>query len=371
MSTQENEGILILSPFYYPNIGGVETHLSDLTSKLNSLNYMVYVLTYSPITTPNVPWNSQENQNNIHIRRFRWFGKNLFHALEKYPILDFIYLSPYLLIRSFMWLLNNHKKISVIHSHGFNAAFIGNILAFVFHKKHITSSHAIYDNAGKISQLFIRIILSHTNQVLCLSQASADQLISWGISPKKIALYRYWIDLDLFKPSIKVPKIFTILFVGRLIRKKGIYLFIQLAKKFPKFNFIIVGSGPEEERISQISQSILNITFLGFIPNKELNTIYLQSSILCIPSLYEEGFGRVVIESIASGLPVVASNLGGLPEALDSSVAVLIKPNIKNFTLALKRISNPNLYYRLKSNCRQFAVKKFSSDNIKMITRFY
>jgi glycosyltransferase involved in cell wall biosynthesis len=120
MATIKQKSILLLTPFFHPNIGGVETHLSDLVSKLAQLNYQIFVQTYSPITTPGVKWKKYEKNKNIHIRRYYWFGKQLFHRIEKYPFFDFLYLTPYLLIRSFLWMLKNHKKIDTIHSHGFN-----------------------------------------------------------------------------------------------------------------------------------------------------------------------------------------------------------------------------------------------------------
>ena len=90
-------GILILSPFFSPNIGGPESHLDDLVSALDKGEYKVFVQTYSPITTRNVVWEPREKKgDSIEITRYRWVGKNLFHKLENYPFLDFLYLTPYL-----------------------------------------------------------------------------------------------------------------------------------------------------------------------------------------------------------------------------------------------------------------------------------
>ena len=63
-----NKGILILCPFFSPNIGGVETHLDDLVTKLDQLKYNVFVQSHSPITTPNVAWLKNEKRGqNINI----------------------------------------------------------------------------------------------------------------------------------------------------------------------------------------------------------------------------------------------------------------------------------------------------------------
>ena len=73
-------GVLILSPFFTPNIGGVESHLDDLVSALDKREYKVFVQTYSPITTRDVVWEPREKKgDSIEITRYGWVGKNLFH----------------------------------------------------------------------------------------------------------------------------------------------------------------------------------------------------------------------------------------------------------------------------------------------------
>jgi len=363
METVRN--ILIITPFFSPNIGGVETHLSDLINQLNKNNYSTTVLTYSPITTPSISYNKIETIDKTKIIRFPWFGKSIFHQIEKLPFFDFLYLTPYLGIRCFFWMLFNYRQVNVIHSQGFNAAFIGYFLSIIFRKKHLISIHAIYDHLGLISQNLIKPIINNSHKTLCLSKASKKQLLSWDINSQKLTVFHYWIDLKFFKPAITKPKKLTFIFVGRLIIKKGILIYLKLAAKFPQYNFLIVGSGPEINLVNQYLKKYSNIIYLGTSP------LYQQASVLITPSLYQEGYGRVVMEATACGLPVIASNLGGLPEALDNSVAILVKPNLKNFIKAIKTISKPKIYQQLSSNCRQYALKNFSSKNFFDIQNTY
>lgn len=358
------KNILIITPFFSPNIGGVESHLIDLIKELNQHKIHSTVLTYSPLTT-NLPYLFKEKIGYCRIYRFRWFGKNLFHTLEKFPLFDFLYLTPYLLLRSLIWLSCNHKQITTIHSQGINATFIGNILAKVFHKRHITSTHAVYDHIHNLNQKIVVVILNHTDKILCLSQSSQKQLISWGVNPQKISLYRYWIDLKKFTPAKVKPKKLTFIFVGRLIKKKGIILYLKLAQKFSQYNFLVIGTGPEKNLVLKYCQQLSNLKYLGTDP------IYQQASVLLTPSLYQEGYGRVVMEAVACGLPVIASNYGGLTEALDNSVAILIKPTFKNFSRAIEEISQPSKYQSLQKKCRHYALNKFSSKNFDLISRHY
>jgi len=364
------KSILILTPFFSPNLGGVESHLDDLVTQLNQHKIKSTVLAYSPLTTK-TSYLSTETIGSCQIIRYKWFGYQLFPKLEKYPFLDFLYLTPYLLIRSFFWLLFNQNKVSLIHSQGFNGAIIGYILSKIFHKKHLCSTHAVYENINGLSRYLTVKLLSHCDQILCLSQKSLEQLTKWGISPSIISLYKYWIDLDKFSPG-KINKNFTALFVGRLIAKKGIKIILKSAAKLPHVEFIIVGNGPLESYVEIFSKKHKNIRYLGAIPNHNLPTIYRQASVFLIASQYPEGFGRVSMEAVASGIPVIGSNLGAIPEALDSSVSILFPPTTKNFIKNIKLLSkNRDLYQKLQKNCRNYAQDKFSHKNLDIILNSY
>ncbi len=363
--------ILHLTPFYHPNVGGVETHLTDLVSTLDPKQYHQLILTYSPITTPNTKFKSiEKNQKNIIIRRFNWFGGNLFHKLEKHPFLNTLYLTPYLLIRSIIYILYHQPKIDVIHAHGLNSALIGIVIKKFFKiKKLIVSIYSSYDNVpiSPTSQNFIKHILNSTQAVLTQSITSVNQLKQIGIN--NVHRYHHWINLNRFSPSSK-NKHFTILFVGRMIPQKGAYLLAKIAHKFPQINFQFIGQGEDFIKIKNLKQK--NIKLLGNIDYPNLPHFYQKSHLLIIPSQYQEGWGRVAMESLACGTPVIASNLGGLTELLDSSVSLLIKPTAKNLTLAINKILNqPDLYQTLQKNCRPYALKHFSQKNIKYITRHY
>lgn len=376
-----NKGILILTPFFSPNIGGVETHLDDLVRKLNELRYKVYIHSYSPITTPNVKWQAREKiGKNILINRYSWFGKDLFHKIEKYPFFDFIYLTPYLLLRTFLWMIYNHRNIDIIHAQGLNASLIGYILKSIFHKKLVSSIHAIYEtNIHSTTAKLIAKILNKSDHILTLSKASEKELLSFGVSRHKLHVYKYWIQTDKFyslnkneiRKKLNFENKFTVIFVGRLIRKKGVRLLVKVAQNLPNINFIFIGTGPESEFLNE-QNKFPNIKYLGKVPNCELINYYNLADIFCIPSLYEEGFGRVVMEAVACGLPVVGSNFGGIKEALDDSVSILTTPTYINIKKSIETLYRDNqLFKKLQVNTIPFSRKHFSDKNIQLITKYY
>jgi len=379
------KGILVLSPFFSPNIGGVETHLDDLVRELNKTNkYKIYVHTYSPITTSGVEWKKHENIGNIYIYRYLWFGKNLFAKLEKYPVLDFLYITPYLFIRTFIWMFFNQKKIKTIHSHGFNGALIGLCLQKIFNKKHIISTHALYKNdPHSLTIRLIKFVLNNVNVVLAQSNTSKNQLISWGVNPQKIDQYRHWLDLNNFKQNsetrkkirekLKIkPNNFVVVFVGRLIAQKGARLLAKTAITLKDIKFIFIGTGPEEEYLKKISKKYKNIIFIGRVSNKEVADFYNAADIFCSPVLYEEGYSRTIMEGIACGLPVLASNYGTIPEITSPKIAILIKPTLHNLQKQLKILkSHPEKIKQFKKNCLKFAAQNYSIKNLEMITKHY
>lgn len=360
--------ILHITPFFHPNIGGVETHLSDLIKETNK-NYNLIVLTYSPLTTK-TKYKKYEKRKNIEIYRFPWIGLNLFHKFEKHPIINFIYLTPYLLIRSIFILKN--RKIDTIHSHGINSAIIGIFLKNIFKiRKHITSIYSTYDNVplNSFGTKIMVSVLNKTDKVLTQSFQSKQQLIKLGIKKEKLDLYRHWIDLKQFKPQKINKKIFSIIFIGRLIPQKGALLLAKIATTIPKINFLFVGDGPDYQKLKQYSKKYKNIKLYGNIPYGKLQQYYNLAHVFCIPSLYKEGWGRVIMEALACGLPVIASNRGAITEVINSSVGIIIKPTFSNFKEAILKMQKD--YQKYQKNCRPYALKNFSKKSVSLISKYY
>ncbi len=380
---KNKKGVLILTPFFSPNIGGVETHLDNLVSILDEQGYRIFVQTYSPLTTENTSWKKNELLgNNIQINRYRWFGKNLFHNLESHPFLGFLYLTPYLFFRSLLFMITNSKKIDVIHAQGLNAGAIGVILKVVFKKRLIISLHSIYTNIDDhgLIPFLIRMILNSAHVTLGVSKAVNRQFNQTAIKVSSLKKYRYWVDLKHFKPmnlkesrkKIGVDDRFTVLFVGRLIPIKGIKLLVEIARELDQIQFLFIGAGPLESFLNSASEQNTNIKFLGQVQNYNLPVYYNSADVFCIPSQYEEGLGRVVMESVSCGIPVVGSNRGGISEALNKTISILLEPthdNLKN-TIQMLHMDKQKLM-ALKMDCRNYATMNYSKQNLDLITRHY
>jgi len=373
----------MITPFFSPNIGGVETHLDDLCEYLRKRGHQVFVVTYRPLTTrTKAP--RFERKRNLEIHRINWFGYNLFHRLELYPLLEFVYLTPMLLLYSLSFLAKRRNEVDVIHAHGINAAFVTKALAGLFRKKAVVSIHAIYDLPKRpMLARLMKLTLFSFDVVLTLAIRSKMELIGIGIDRQKISVFTYWVDQGIFKPLDKmeckeklgVEERFVVLFVGRLLEIKGVEVLIQAAKRLYNTRdilFIFVGDGPLEGEVKMASNDNENIIYAGRVGNKELSIYYNCADVVVVPSLYEEGFGRVILEALSCGTPVIASNKGGIPEALDDSVGILLEPKADEISHTIESLyKHTEKLENLRRNCRVYAEKRFGELNAKAIEEAY
>ncbi|MFH1504405.1 MAG: glycosyltransferase family 4 protein, partial [Candidatus Omnitrophota bacterium] len=229
-------------------------------------------------------------------------------------------------------------------------------------------------NKGSFFTKVIKWVFSGFDRVLTLSEQSRNEWIKIGINPEKVTTYRYWVNQDLFKPldkNLSKEKLgykgkFIVLFAGRLIEAKGVLTLIEAAKKNKDKTFVFIGEGPLSEKVNEAAKEE-NIIFLSRVKNTDLPPYYNAADVVVMPSQYEEGYGRVILEALSCGTPVIASNRGGIKEVLTGSVGMLIEPVEEEITKALKEIS----LKELSKNCRPYAEKMFSSDNALVIEKAY
>jgi len=370
--------ILMISPSFSPISGGLETHLNDLCEYLRKRNYRIYIITYSFLEKRA----KTISGSNPKVYRIPWFSYNLLLKLEPYPPLYFVYLVPMLLLASLLFMLKHKHEVDVIHAHGLAAAVVARSLMKVFNKKAVVSLHTIYGLRKRpiLSKIATRI-LSPFDTVLTLSMRSGKELVNAGLNNVKV--FTYWVNQKSFAPLNKalckrklgLEGKFVILFVGRLIEVKGVKILLRIARELRDYNdihFAYVGTGPLSKEVIKVSKNLGNITYFGEVKNENLSVYYNAANLLVAPSLHEEGFGRVVLEALSCGTPVIASNVGGLSEALDPSVGILIDPRVDAIKDAILKLYNDRGKLEvLSKNCKEYAERRFSERNAKLIEESY
>ncbi len=188
----------------------------------------------------------------------------------------------------------------------------------------------------RMSKTLERVITPYTKSILksldCLtavSDSAADYVRH--LTSAHVTIVPNGIDLSTYKPDTK-NKVHTptILYVGRLEKRKGVkYLikaFAELQKRMPDAQLIIAGDGPSREKLEEYSADLglSSVEFLGYIDNDEKLRLIQTSTVFCSPALYGESFGIVLLEAMACQTPVVAGDNPGYMGVLTGTGAISV-----------------------------------------------
>lgn len=381
--------ILILTPFYLPNLGGVELHLSDYVKYLGDKGMKACILTYQPITTKKkAPL--REKLGKTTVWRFPYPGFNLFYRLERHPGVQFLYLFSGMFLYGFFYMLLNGKKVKVMHGHGLATALATGLLGKIFKKRTVVSLHTIYKfSSGSGNSPYAKKILELNDWILAIAQGCKDDLIKIGVSAKKIAVYSYWVNTDNFKPMSQsesrkklglLEKTSVALFVGRFTPEKQIKEALQAASLVPELECLFIGQGPLEEEAKKYAGRYKNIKLIGRVENEKIPLYHNAADILLLGSVDEDYFGKVSMEAMASGLPVLITDESYYfgqhkkvnPQLLPKTCGFMVSLNPKKIAAKLKEIGrHPKIARSLRRSCRQYALKHFGLRNAQIILDSY
>lgn len=171
---------------------------------------------------------------------------------------------------------------------------------------------------------FMRFALDHVDQFVAPSHFVADRHAWAGFPEQRIAVIPNGIDVDRFRPrNLSSTQIPQIAYIGYLGAHKGVATLIAAMARLPqgmKARLLLVGEGPEKANyLKQIEALGLAecVNFAGKILPAEMHIIYAGSDIVVLPSIWDENQPVCLMEAMASGLPVIASRKGGIPELIE------------------------------------------------------
>jgi len=195
------------------------------------------------------------------------------------------------------------------------------------------------------------------------------------------------IDTEHFRPDGHARKEFAdgklnILFVGRLERRKGLgYLLNACAKakrSFPNFRLIVVGPGTvlrsRYEKMVEDMSLTNNVIFTGFVPSIELPSYYRSADIFCAPATGGESFGIVLLEAMACGKPVIATNIQGYASVLDDGEEGLLVPpkDVESLAQALLSLLYDKPLRLQMGDKGKIKADKYSWQNVaRQVTDYY
>jgi glycosyltransferase involved in cell wall biosynthesis len=153
---------------------------------------------------------------------------------------------------------------------------------------------------------------------------------------------------------------FTLLYVGRLGPRKGVDLAIESFSTLDRADveLIIAGTGRHEARLENLASDLGiadRVQFLGLVPDNELPALYASSDLFLLLSAYE-GYGLVLLESMACGTPVVASRVGGITTVVSGMSGALVSRQTDSIANSIEMfIKNSDLYSEAVSKAQNRA----------------
>jgi glycosyltransferase involved in cell wall biosynthesis len=165
------------------------------------------------------------------------------------------------------------------------------------------------------------------------------------------------VDIERFTPIERPPPAGTLRvgFVGRLIPHKGVDTLLRAVAADDRMTAAVFGAGPESDSLEALAARLGlgdRVTFHGHVDEADVPSLYRQFDVLAVPSIpvpgWIEQFGRVVVEAQASGVPVVASASGALPDVVGDDGLLVPPGDPAAFAAALRRVlDEPDLWERL------------------------
>ncbi|PKM92546.1 MAG: hypothetical protein CVU80_02790, partial [Elusimicrobia bacterium HGW-Elusimicrobia-4] len=280
------------------------------------------------------------------------------------PVIKFNFLS---LVR---YLKKNRAQI--VHTHLYRANILGRIAGKIAEIPIIISSQRSIDGWKKFYHVLLDKLTSNFCDLIISNSETAKSILvkREKIPAQKITVVYNGVDQHPASIIHHPSSVFTVGYIGRLHKEKGVYLIPKITKivceKNGKIKFLIYGDGPEKNNLKlQITNYKLQnkVEFLGWQTN--LKDIYSSIDILLLPS-EEESFPQAALESMSCGIPVIASDVGGVSELVeDKKTGLLIKSKLpESFADAILSVAQDNYYYRHFSENSKIKATEFSVEKM-------
>jgi glycogen synthase len=326
--------VLILSWEYPPLIeGGLARHVRKLSESLAELGAEVHVLTRGGEESP-----AEEIVAGVHIHRVREPSRprdlGEFVAWVEHMNSDMLAAGVE---------LGDRFDFDLVHGHDWLVASACDHLARRFSAPLVTTIHATEHGrhqgwVEKHPQSYIhgveRWITNRSDRVIACSYYMREQIADiFGVADERVSVIPNGIDPEDLQPSdaaelerlrseFAAPGEKLVLLIGRLVYEKGFQIALeampQLIERVPGTRFLVAGSGTHEAELRRQAENLGLLdhgTFLGWIGDDVLHSLYPISDLCVVPSIYEP-FGLVALEAMASGCPCIVADTGGLREVV-------------------------------------------------------
>ncbi|KAJ2998181.1 hypothetical protein NUW58_g405 [Xylaria curta] len=345
--------IAMVCDFFYPQPGGVESHIYQLATKLIDRGHKVIIITHA-----------YEDRKGI---RYLTNGVKVFHV----PFAVIYRSSTFPTVFSFFPLFRNiviRERIEIVHGHATMSTLCQEAILHgrTMGLRTVFTDHSLVgfaDTGSILTNKLLKFTLSDVDHVICVSHTCKENtVLRAALDPLMVSVIPNALVSDDFKPlprpepsslpftqhplpahPLGPNDTLTIVVVSRLFYNKGTDLLTaaipRILENHPNTRFIIAGSGPKAIDLQQmIEQNVLQdkVEMLGPVRHENVREIMVRGHIYLHPSL-TEAFGTVIVEAASCGLYVVCTAVGGIPEVLPSHMTIFAKPEENDLVAATGR----------------------------------
>ncbi|PKY40038.1 UDP-Glycosyltransferase/glycogen phosphorylase [Rhizophagus irregularis] len=326
----------MVSDFFYPNMGGVESHLYQLSQRLIQRGHKIIIITHS-----------YGNRTGI---------RYLTNGLKVYYVPHMVIYSEATLptIYGFFPIFRNivkREKIDIVHGH---QAFSSLCHEAILHSrtmgmKACFTDHSLFgfaDASSILTNKLLKFTLSDIDHVICVSHTSKENtVLRAALNPQMVSVIPNAVVASQFKPDpgAQDPNFITIVVASRLVYRKGMDLLVaaipRICQMHSKVKFIIGGDGPKRIDLEQMREKYLlhdRVELVGTLMQHEVRNLLTKGHIFLNTSL-TEAFCIGIVEAACCGLLVVSTKVGGVPEVLPKHMIIFAKPEEDDLVNAVGR----------------------------------
>ncbi|KAF3766590.1 family 4 glycosyltransferase [Cryphonectria parasitica EP155] len=338
--------IAMVSDFFFPAPGGVESHIYQLSQRLIDRGHKVVVITHAYKDRTGVRYLT--NGLKVYYVPF-WV---IYRAATLPTVFSFFPMFRNIIIR---------EQIDIVHGHGSLSSLCweATLHARTMGIRTVFTDHSLFgfaDAASILTNKLLKFTLSDVDHVICVSNTSKENtVLRASLDPLMVSVIPNAVVADNFRPldhssegpgngnytidhypvpahRLRPHDTVTIVVISRLFYNKGTDLLVaaipRILENHPNTRFIIAGDGPKAIDLDQmIEQNVLQdrVEMLGSVRHEEVRDVMVRGHIYLHPSL-TEAFGTVIVEAASCGLYVVCTQVGGIPEVLPGYMTQFAKP---------------------------------------------
>lgn len=354
----------MVSDFFYPQPGGIESHIYQLSSKLIDRGHKVIIITHAYQGRTGVRYLTN-GLKVYHVPFFVIYRETTFPTVFSFfPIFRSIVL---------------RERIEIVHGHGSlsNLCHEAILHARAMGIRTVFTDHSLFgfaDVASILTNKLLKFILSDVDHVICVSHTCKENtVLRASLDPLMVSVIPNAVVAENFRPlaynestngidkraiarqsvgsrptspaprALGPTETITIVVISRLFYNKGTDLLIGLIPRIcaahPHVNFLIAGSGPKATDLEQMLESHVlqdRVSLLGPVRHEEVRDVMVRGHIYLHPSL-TEAFGTVIVEAASCGLYVVTTRVGGIPEVLPPRMTGFAEPDVDSLVTATSK----------------------------------